>query len=290
MMQNNNPFSNPELLHPDLAADIATVEAWQAEHDPSAQVAATGIASVVHAAVKEHATANPLEAMSPDASTSFAETLTRSEQLFARLNLTLPSPDQLVASGVDFAALGTAHERMSTEGLEPRFVLAPSLNTGDWQQLYAELEADQSVNQDGRIKSGGLYIDDTVSSAWDTLSDVPDSVPVTLNSAAEGSCNWTLRLIPGTNRPTETNIAHNDPNYPDKPTVHEYLTLQASLLQAGEDPIDDSTWTWLNGMFENDSQAPVGRWNPDDGRVGLSYDDVGDRDDSLGVRLPVWGP
>ncbi len=233
-----------------------------------------------------------LEAVSnPDTRATFGETLTQSEQLFGRIGITVPTPEHLAANGVDFTTLGAVHERMSAEGLEPRLVLAPSLNTSDWQQLYSNLRADGTIVGNplkNQIDGDGLYIEDRIINTWDDLNGVPDNVPVTLDTAINGSCNWTLRLLPGTNRPSETNIAHNDPNYPDKPTVHEYLTLQANLLQAGEAPIDDSTWTWLDGTLENDSQAPNGRWYQDEGQVRLISFDARDRDGDIGMRPPVW--
>jgi hypothetical protein len=225
----------------------------------------------------------------PDVRTTFSESLARTEQLFGRIGLTAPTPAELQASGVDFDALGAAHEQMERDGLEPQLVLAPSLGASEWEGLYSHLEADGSVNGSGRIKNGGLYINADVRAAWSEFGIVPDSVPVTMRRDTSGECNWTLRCVPGTNRPTETNVAHNDSRYPDKPTVHEYLSLQASLLQNGEDPIDNSTWTWLDGTFESGSQAPFGHWSPDGGRVGLDRVDVGGRVGSLGVRLPVWG-
>src|ERR1035437_9281212 len=47
MIDPNNPFRNPELLHPELAADIANVEAWQAEHTTGENIAVEGLAGVV---------------------------------------------------------------------------------------------------------------------------------------------------------------------------------------------------------------------------------------------------
>src|ERR1035437_877860 len=42
MIAPNNPFTNPELLHPQLAADIAETEAWQAEHTIGGETIAMG--------------------------------------------------------------------------------------------------------------------------------------------------------------------------------------------------------------------------------------------------------
>ena len=46
----NNPFANPELLHPELAADIAATEAWQAENLVlDVELAAGGLAKTLEA-------------------------------------------------------------------------------------------------------------------------------------------------------------------------------------------------------------------------------------------------
>lgn len=37
------------------------------------------------------------------------------------------------------------------------------------------------------------------------------------------------------------------------------------------------------------SQAPNGNWNPDNGQVRLNRDDADNRNDNLGVRLPMRG-
>ena len=236
-------------------------------------------------------TAAGIEAIAdPDARASLETAFDRTEQLFGRVRLTPPTAEQLTQNGVDLAALGVQHERMTREGLEPAWVLAPILETGHWKQLYGNLEQDSTLNHNGRIKAGGLYIDDDLSAAWSSLCDLPPTLPVTpLEVPGQATSSWTLRLIPATNGPTETNITHNDPSYPDKPTVHEYLTLQATRLQANEDPLDNSTWTWLSGTVPDGSRAPVGDWGPDGGQVKLGRIDVDYRLGNLGVRLPVWG-
>lgn len=284
---------NPDLI---ARVDDAYERALTAQGELAAGVGGVALDALIESdvtAAREQGTlaGSGLEAVtSPDTRAAFGETLTHAEQLFGRIGLSTPSAEQLAESGVDFAALGAAHERMERDGLEPRLVLAPSIRPDEWQDLYRDLESDTGVNAHGRIKNGGLYINDNVASAWTELSAVPDTVPAAIVPDNEGyRTKWTLRLVPGTNRPTETNVAHNDARYPDKPTVNEYLTLQADLLQSGEDPIDDSSYTWLNGTFDNDSQAPDGRWLPDGGQVGLDQAGVGYRSGYLGVRLPVWG-
>lgn len=59
-------------------------------------------------------------------------------------------------------------------------------------------------------------------------------------------------------------------------------------LQEQRTPVDGETYTWLQGTFKGGSRAPYGFWFSGDGRVGLDWSGSGYRDDSLGVRPPVW--
>jgi hypothetical protein len=72
-------------------------------------------------------------------------------------------------------------------------------------------------------------------------------------------------------------------------TISQYLTLQATRIQAGETPVDADTYTWLAGTFENGARAPRGDWSSDRGRVRVLWDYSSYQNDFIGVRLPVWG-
>jgi hypothetical protein len=195
---------------------------------------------------------------------------------------------------------------MHQEGKQPELVLAPLLPAQQWRNIYTVLTADTTIANNPLKKQNdghGLYINGEVEAAWDELNVAPESVPVINGGDSVGNHNqWTLRLIPGTPKPTQTSIDH-DGNYQDSngqktrlqgvahPTTNEYLTLQAILIQSGQPPIDAKTWSWLDGTFgsSNYLQAPSGFWGPDYGQVFLSCDGVGYRDGGLGVRVPVWG-
>jgi hypothetical protein len=229
------------------------------------------------------------------------DTYQTTEKLFARIGLVPPPFDvmTLAKAGIDPLHLGNEYNRMHQEGRQPELVLSPLLLAQQWRNIYTALTADTTIpnnplkeQDDGH----GLYINDEVNAAWDDLNFIPGGVPV-INTDTIAAAPWTLRVIPGTPKPTQTNIDHNG-NYKDgtqlpnvaHPTVNEYLTLQATLIQNGEPPIDAQTWSWLDGTFgDNSSRAPSGRWVPGDGRVVLSCGGVGGRSGSLGVRVPVWG-
>lgn len=37
------------------------------------------------------------------------------------------------------------------------------------------------------------------------------------------------------------------------------------------------------------TQAPYGNWNSGNGQVNVNWNDVGNQNDNMGVRLPEWG-
>ena len=240
---------------------------------------------------------------------------TASSELFQALDFTPPELTAFSEVGVDLAKLQTAHETMMQSDLAPEIVIAPILSVEQWKQLYKGLEDDQTINQDGRIKDGGLYIDDTVANHWDELMQQTIDNAHTVQD--DQGIAWHILVMPGTDRPPVLKVGHNGTNVqnqrdttlqqqidsifgqfatvlediPLHPSTPAYLTLQAARLQANTPPLDNNTRTWLQGTFtENNSlRAPGGRWSPGNGRVDVRWFEVGDRRDYLGVRLPVWG-
>ena len=287
---------NPELV---ARVDDAYERARSAAGEVAQELGGATLNAVLAADVAEAKEAGTLatggvEAITdPEIRRIFGQSFAAHEQLFRRANLNIPSPDELAEAGIDISQLAVKFAEERQAGHEPELVLAPVMPLNWWKSIYTSLQDDVQGN---RVKDGGLYIYDTVRDNWDSLNTVPQNTPATLIDAASkghyqdsGNYQWTLRVIPGTNKPTEVNVRHDDQNYPNKPTVGEYLTLQATRLQdPNSEPIDNGTYTWLDGTMNNGSRAPCGRWYPDDGRVFL-FDGVVDFSvDYLGVRSPVW--
>lgn len=211
-------------------------------------------------------------------------------QFFNYIGISMPDSDQFTESGIDFAHLANEYERMENEGLEPQVVMAlQGLGANSWKSLYVELQNDSAVNHDGRIKNGGLYLDSRIAENWNKFDQIPDAVPSVLYDgvgAHTTRAGWTIRLIPGTEGPTNTDVNHNA-NDAIHPTIAEYLSLQAVRLQAEQPPIDPNTLTWLNGTFDN-GRAPGGFWRSGYGQVYVFWYRASLSDGFLGVRLPVW--
>jgi len=253
----------------------------------------------------------PLTGVAAEFATAAETSRAASHELFDRVGLRTPELSEFAAAGFNFARLGSAHEAMAKLGLEPELVFAPSnLTLMGWEQVFSNLEYDTSVNADGRIKSGGLWVHDDVKANWNKLN--PNASDHSIN--IDGT-DWQVLVVPGTNRPPIVNVDHNgkdgrklsrdiekqardigihNPALTGSnlhPTIASYLTLQATKLQSNQDPLDSANYTWLDGEFGDKSnlRAPGGDWGSGDGQVLLFWGDVGDRVDSLGVRLPVWG-
>ena len=225
----------------------------------------------------------------PDTRQAFETSFTATEQLFSRINLTTPTAEQCIDAGVDLEVLGAAYERMQAEGLEPAVVLAPSLDVTSWYILYKNLKEDQVINFNfRRLKHNGLYVNTQVVMQWDYLAILPSDVPAIFSPG--NALRWSLRLIPGTPAPTQTFVSHSY-NYAIHPTINEYLSLQATRLQARQELPDEKTTTWLNGECDDEydvdayTWAPFGRWTNEG--VCISLNGIHKRSTTIGVRPPV---
>ena len=271
-------------------------------------LASVAAAAVAQAQATAPETPRPTANLDPTFQSVAETALDSTATLLERIGITTPTLAEFASSGdVAFGLLSRGYEAMQETNLEPQVVFSPVLSLEQWRDLYQRLQADSSVNHDGRIKNGGLYIDDNIRSNWEGLQPSEDDT-VEINGLS-----WQVLVLPGTNKPPQVNIVHNghdvnglngalaeqatdtgvpeDELTPDKihPTIAAYLTAQASKLQSGESPLDNATYTWLSGTFQDASQVPDGYWDPGNGRVGLLWVGVGILNGALGVRLPVWG-
>jgi hypothetical protein len=285
---------NPDLI---ARVDDAYERALAAKSDLATDVGGVALDALVEsdvAVARAQGTfaGGELAIANHNARTSLESTLVNVEQVFAPLKLKPPTPDELRMGGVDFASLGRVYERMEKASLQPTWVLAPdNLRANNWEYIYRRLQDDPSINTNGLIQKNGLRISSVVQRNFEAISARPENVPSVANDG--GYTHWTLRLIPSTPKPTEMGVSYADTRYPVKPTVAEYLTLQAVRLQAGEEPIDDGSWTNLQGTFMTediyrDNELTVtGTWGH--GRVAINEYKVADTGGgAVGMRLPEW--
>ena len=293
-----NPFINKNVFNPNLAAEVAAAyernrQAELTPGDPAGNIGVQSLADIVRgdtAEAKEIGSAGLADfdqISNPDTREAFEVSFTVTEQLFGRIDIAVPTPEDCGKAGSNLGALGAAYERMQREDLEPQIVLAPGLDLDSWKRLYQNLTDDLVTNKDPTILENDslVVIDPNVLRHWKELMALPDGVPCIRTAGEE--LTWSLRLIPGTSEAPCRGYYSETTN----PVVAEYLSLQAARLQAGQEPLDNLAPNWLDGSYsaDNDSnvRAPTGYWAR--GRVNKliiywSYDyDVLHRS-----RPPVW--
>ena len=322
----HNPLLHPEQINPRIAADVQAAfeknrEAGRVVDSGFAgDVASAGLADIVRADTAEAKEAGILvdsgleRVTNPEIKRNFEDVFANTEKLFSRINLEIIKPEEFTIAGVDFVRLEKEFERMTSEGLEPQLVVAPALPLikdispnadKDWYNLYDRLTSDSAIIDNPLKKQNdgnGLWVsEDVCASARDLLlqevklaTDKPN-IHHTYLKSTDVAVPWTVALLSTTDKPQGLRTSHPDYEAADDPggsklaTISQYLTLQATRIQSGQSPLDKDTSAWLQGTFNDGAQAPYGYWNSGGGRVVVDWDDVGDQDVRLGVRLPVWG-
>ena len=315
MTDDRNPFTNPQLLHPDLADQISGVEDWQQEHDPSARVGAMGVAATIHNAIKEQFDSGQIEGTSPEFSQLLSSardglislvTDIQMEKAFA-----VPKLTGMEFIDTDWPRLEAGFRAYEQLGLRPDIVITPTgRSVQSWRALYSGLcdwQEHQSISGwslESAVDGNGLYIADVVADYWEQI------VP-----AEPG---WRISVIAGTSRPPVGGVYHSgkdidgqlplrltdilakQPPHPDAaadtlatyPSVEGYLMLQAIRFHGDVPPIDEMTKTWLGGRLytEDGIEAyPTGTvWGTDlQARVAIGYYLADSYDGSTGVRPMV---
>jgi hypothetical protein len=243
---------------------------------------------------------------------SIAETSYYSSRcLFERIGIDTPNLVEFAKAGFDFARLGDAYQTMNRLNLVPELVIALALPLAGWENIFHDLEKDQTVNSDGRIEYGGLEVDNSIASDWDNLQGQHHSVVV------KGK-PWQIMVMPADRYSKNVDLtASGCPSiYTDTistalqenrdayvpadqhtaefmhPTIAAYLTLQATKHQAHEMTVDRNTTTWLQGIYEYDTgmkMALVSDSRTLDGKIFLGIEEASKTFNYVGIRMPVWG-
>ncbi len=316
MNDEHNPFRDHSILYPILAARVEQARVAQQANTAERALGGAGLNGLVRertAEAKDHGSLGDdgLEQIANrDIKLAFEGGFKGAEQLFERVALQPPTAEQFAEVGVDFAALAQSYERMEHEGLEPAVVVSPSLpltseDSGDttWRTMYDELTADTTIPNNplkARSDGNGFWLDDGIASDAQRLLQQERERTIhssDIHYVETETGLWTIALLPSTNAPQELGTphtnheppGHGDPEIDKHQTISQYLTLQATKIQAGRPPIDVGTYSWLQGTSEDGVLAPYGIWIASDGQVLVLWDDVGRELVSLGVRLPEWG-
>lgn len=241
---------------------------------------------------------------------------------------TLPDLNSPEFATTEWQRLHEAGKVYESLGIPSQVVLSPINRPLEgehgWKTFFSGLRAWQekehpeSAHKLKKQTDGdGLWINDEVSSQWDSVIDTSVNAP-----------QWQASVVPVDNKPAVTNVAYDstnaqgdvptdlsnivaflpptpslDPNQPPRlaghPKAESLMTIIASQLyqnkvsvnnsQPEQTPIDSNTWTWAEGIISNGASGLAVYWSPGSGRVDLSRNVVGVRDDFLGVRPGVRG-
>jgi hypothetical protein len=237
--------------------------------------------------------------------------------LYARLNIVIPTLDEFIELGVDFAKLAKAHNQMKRDGLKPEFVistplpLAPDHTGASWREMFSDLTDDPIIylrrlgdhEDDNQGEGPGLWVSEGISPISDQILAQEQSRIIERQTddtrLIERPSNrlWTIVLIPGTAEPQHLNSTHSA-HEGKHPSVSQLLALQAKLITKGELPIDcDATSTMVNETYNVTFKKgePTLRssldisYNSYHRQIFVNYSGLSTPTGGVGARLIVWG-
>lgn len=236
----------------------------------------------------------------------FVDAHRAAELLFARLGLTVPTPQEFVDAGVDWQALTDGCRSLEAEGSDPQLLVTPMLPLGEssaesagrsWRDLYALLAADSSIASNplrARPDGHGLQLGAAVGvdDAIRELSAQETAAVEKTHRSVEDELGifWNVSVVALADTASQGNVpylaAAGDHLWPS-----EYLALQALRIVAGKTPIDQYSWTWLQGVLELDARphALAGVWVPGYGQIRIYANPVGYAQERLLARTPLRG-
>lgn len=309
-----NPFTNPQLLHPDLAGQISDVEDWQQAHDLADAVGAVGVVAAVQNAVKEHRNRNSFDEAGPEFSHALFSARDNLVALVAATRIQtvydVPELTDPVFENTDWGRLDASFREYELFDLQPVVVITPTgRDQSYWRTLYGGLCEWQTHNPPSdeahrlELSSSGLYIHADVESQWDkfippnpgwqisVVAGTPNPPVMNINAKGQDRNGRMPRQLEDMPKETAQPGAASDVPI-TLPSVEDYLILQAIRLYQDAPPVDNNqTMTWLDGEFApwgGDSSYPCGTlWKADNGVgawVVIEWDKLTHIDTKSGIR------
>lgn len=268
-------MTNFDLLPPETLAEAENAWRRAQEKKKEAQLSTSrslGTASfldtlntAVEEAKKKGETGFGLECIAnPETRQAFMKAFELSKRLVGYLNLSTPTPEQMISTGLNFQYLAEQFERMrQEEGVVPHVVLAPhGLGKENWITIARKMTADTTIpNNPLKVSMNmhGLYFGHKIGVVTDDVwcsSDQPptstttpglDILP-TYQDTDNLNIKWTLRLISGRNEPHHTPMSYQESQEQTPPiqhqTIAEALTDRFTNILAGSRPTDSPS-CWL---------------------------------------------
>ena len=268
-------MTNFDLLPPETLAEAENAWRRAQEKKKEAQLSTSrslGAASfldtlntAVEEAKKKGETGFGLECIAnPETRQAFMEAFELSRRLVGHLNLSTPTPEQMISTGLNFQYLAEQFERMrQEEGVVPHVVLAPhGLGKENWITIARKMTADTTIpNNPLKVSMNmhGLYFGHKIGVVTDDVwcsSDQPptstttpglDTLP-TYQDTDNLNIKWTLRLISGRNESDHPPMSYQESQEQTPPiqhqTIAEALTDKFTNILAGSEPTDSPS-RWL---------------------------------------------
>lgn len=189
---------------------------------------------------------------------------------FDLLGLRVPTPEAVVAAGVDTTQLGRALR--DDPELVP--VLAPhGLPATAWLRGFADTAG-----------APALFLASEIEREFEALSAPPAGVArVEAADAAGKPVFWTFRAIPSGEAPAVRGLSHA---HGPHPTIAEILALQLVRAAAGLTPVDQGTFTWLDPQIGGGRLAARHVYDVAEHAIRISAREIGSQGPHLGARPP----
>ena len=268
---------------PDLAAQIEA--AYNRARRLPGVMGGVALDSAVESAFKEHD--DTLDTIGdPDVRAELETTVDQTNRLFGRVDVSVPKLHEFREAGVDFVDLELRFSELREQGCDPQIVIAPMLSLDDWRDIYRNLQNDPGVNDNGRIKSAGLYVADFIADNWVDLNGWVGPHIVEAQRPNGLIDRWTIGVVAGTDYPTLNNARYGEIDIAGvgwAPPICQYLTLQAARLQEHASPVDTASYAWVGAPATNPTGELVaarGSWNDHTGMLALYVRDTHSRPDT----------
>jgi hypothetical protein len=199
--------------------------------------------------------------------------------------LAMPEIEAFAEAGIDITALG---EAMAEDARLLPVATPHGLGAEFWVRAFDEA--------DGPLGAAPqLFLAPEAQAEFATLGAVPLPAPPVVRAArtsvaagsasqAPGGVFWTLRLIPAGQRPAVLGLSHQHGPHVSLP---EMLMLQLMRFAHGEEPVDDSTFTWLAGELAGGRLAARHIYDAAEHAIRITCREVVSQGPHLGARPPV---
>lgn len=264
-------MTNFDLLPPETLAEAEN--AWRrAQEKKKSTSRSLGTASfldtlntAVEKAKKKDETGFGLECIAnPETRQAFMKAFELSKRLVGYLDLSAPTSEQMISTGLNFQYLAEQFECMrQEESVVPHVVLAPhGLGMKNWLAIGQKIVNDKTIpNNPLRVDNSeyGLRIEIMSrwlrNNIWRNSDQAPTSTTTpglntlpTYQDTDNLNIKWTLRLISGRNEPHHTPMSYQESQEQTPPiqhqTIAEALTDKFTNILAGSRPTDSPS-RWL---------------------------------------------